>query len=96
MLYPTKDSAWQPVVTSLPSLTEVPKESIIANTDFTTTSLIAKRFATLLNSCMVARDTLQCVSMVTADTLLFNERLDALLVYTLETVNVRGSLLYSW
>jgi len=36
---------------------------------------------------MVIRDTLQCVYMVTADTLLLNERLDSLLVYTLETVS---------
>ena len=46
VLYPTKDSPWQPVVTHLPLIatpTEIPKESIIANTDFTTTSVIAKR-----------------------------------------------------
>ena len=43
MLYPGKGSAWQPVVTSLPSMVDIPKESIIANTDFTTTSVIAKR-----------------------------------------------------
>ncbi len=43
ILYPGRCSAWQPVVTSMPSMVEVPKESIIANTDFTTTSVIAKR-----------------------------------------------------
>ena len=43
ILYPGKGSAWQPVVTSLPSMVDIPKESIIANTDFTTTSVIAKR-----------------------------------------------------
>ena len=41
MLYPGRCSAWQPVVTTM---VEVPKESIIANTDFTTTSIIAKRY----------------------------------------------------
>ena len=45
MIYPGKGSAWQPVVTSLPSMVDIPKESIIANTDFTTTSVIAKRLA---------------------------------------------------
>jgi len=44
MLYPSKSSTWQPVVTALPpAMTELPKESIIAHTDFTTTSGLAKR-----------------------------------------------------
>lgn len=45
MLYPGRCSAWQTVTAAtMPSMIEVPKESIIANTDFTTTSLIAKRY----------------------------------------------------
>lgn len=43
MLYHGRCSAWQQVVSNLPSVVEIPKESIIANTDFTTTSVIAKR-----------------------------------------------------
>lgn len=56
MLYPGRCSVWQPVpvatnttcavpvpVAVPTAMAEVPKESIIANTDFTTTSLIAKR-----------------------------------------------------
>jgi hypothetical protein len=50
MLYPGRCGVWQPVANSSSvqgvtgTMTELPKESIIANTDFTTTSLIAKRW----------------------------------------------------
>ncbi len=61
MIYPGKDSAWQPVVTTLPALmTEVPKESIIANTDFTITSGLAKRYGTRA-SCDVMHAVMSCM-----------------------------------
>ncbi len=48
VIYTSDETGWQPMVTPLPLLStpptkEIPKESIIANTDFTTTSAIAKR-----------------------------------------------------
>jgi hypothetical protein len=47
ILYQPRDSPWQPVIAHMPIITtppaEIPKESIIANTDFKTTSVIAKR-----------------------------------------------------